>query len=154
MEENGGRDSTLLQILAEALNFRFEVIDPASHRAGRIRGSKWVAVGDNATDRSSPSQGEPQQPEGHQQHRCPHPSEHVLTTEAEIDVSLKDPEQHSSSEDGNGPHEFDGILGKINRREDPFYFFLGDTTQTYTRLVRVHLPDGVARRIIMRDHEV
>ena len=30
-------------------------------------------------------------------------------------------------------HTFPHILGKVHRREEPFHFYLGDTTQTYTR---------------------
>lgn len=32
-------------------------------------------------------------------------------------------------------YTMNGINGKIHRREHPFHFYLGDTTQTYTRLV-------------------
>ena len=30
-------------------------------------------------------------------------------------------------------YSFPHILGKVHRREDDFHFYLGDTTQTYTR---------------------
>ncbi|TRY78618.1 hypothetical protein TCAL_12145, partial [Tigriopus californicus] len=30
-------------------------------------------------------------------------------------------------------YNFSGILGKLHRREEPIHFYLGDTTQTYTR---------------------
>lgn len=75
MEDNGGRDVTLTNILAETLGFTFESVDPKAKGIERSRGSQW--------------------------------------------------ETHAFN--------FSGILGKLHRREEPFHFYLGDTTQTYTR---------------------
>jgi len=74
IEDNGGRDITLVDILADKMNFTFEPLDPEAEGIKRSRGSSWGAN-----------------------------------------------------------YTFPHILGKVHRREEPFHFYLGDTTQTYTR---------------------
>ncbi len=41
LEDNGGRDITLLELLGQQLNFTHESIDPKLHNIHRVRGSAW-----------------------------------------------------------------------------------------------------------------
>ncbi len=44
MEDNGGRDITLADILADKLNFAHESVDPAAYGIKRSRGSRQVRI--------------------------------------------------------------------------------------------------------------
>ena len=41
LEDNGGRDITLMGILAKKMNFDFEPLDPLDHNIKRSRGSRY-----------------------------------------------------------------------------------------------------------------